>query len=52
MRHLGRISVASEQDLRDRQSVPAYAEAKVDLMNAMWLAWSDYYHQKKNNYQL
>lgn len=50
MKHLGRISMRSVHSLREMKSEPVYADAKVDLMNAMWRAWSDFYHQKKNDF--
>ena len=49
MKHLGKISVI--RDCARGQATrtePDFADAKNDLMNALWRAFSDYAYQKKN----
>lgn len=49
MKHLGRVSVVPDRKVifaTGRE--PGRADAKGDLMNAVWKAWNDFVAQKKN----
>lgn len=53
MKHLRQVTVKPEKARRNagptqRDFGPVYADAKSDFLNAVWRAWSDYTHQKKN----
>jgi hypothetical protein len=53
MKHIGRVSVIREGALRGlagngRGTDPCCADAKTDLMNAVWRAWADFVVAKKN----
>lgn len=53
MKHLRQVTVQPEKARRNAGPTqpdfgPVYADAKSDFLNAVWRAWSDYTHQKKN----
>jgi len=48
MKHLGRVSIVRDW-MRERPGAElGFADAKGDLMNAIWRAWLDFVLQKKN----
>ena len=52
MKHLGSVSRLMEKKaldmVRRSPAEPGYADAKTDLMNALWRDWITFLTQKKN----
>jgi hypothetical protein len=49
MKHIGKVSVIRRQTRAYTMGTdPGFADAKIDFLNAIWKAWSDFIVAKKN----